>query len=225
VSDELPGCPAAGFSRIPVWMIDNNSNFCLVLSEALNRSGSVECARYFLSCRHALQELEKGAGPPAVILLDIKMPEMTGVEAIVPLKKLAPSARIIMLTSYDLDRNIQISLKRGASGYLLKSSTPAEIIHAIEAVQKGGAPIDPLIARKVMQAYVASDAEESAYRLSHREQEILRYVAEGLGTAEVAKRLGISHATVDTHVRNIFGKLGVHNRHAMVAKAIRERLI
>lgn len=225
MSEQLPTLSTPGSGGIPVWIVDNNRNFCLVLSEALNRTGRVDCSRYFFSSLHAIHELQAGAEPPAVILLDIKMPEMTGVEAITPLRKLAPSAKIIMLTSYDLDRNIKLSLAKGASGYLLKSSTPGEIVQAIESAEKGGAPIDPFVTRRMVRAFAPQPSGGETYDLSPREREILRLVAEGMGSNRVAERLGISRPTVDTHVRNIFEKLGVHNRHAMVAKAVRERLI
>lgn len=211
--------------RIPVWIVDNNKNFCVVLSEALNRSKTVRCTRYSFSCRSAIQDLEQERERPEVILLDIKMPEMSGLEALPRFKKLSPQTKIVMLTSYDFDRDIQTAIERGASGYLLKSATPADVIRAIETSRAGGAPIDPMIAKRMMNTFATPVPPGSTHNLSPREQEILRCLAEGVGTQEVAKKFSISEYTVETHIRNIFEKLGVHNRHAMVAKAIRERLI
>jgi DNA-binding NarL/FixJ family response regulator len=150
---------------------------------------------------------------------------MKGVDAIALFKRIAPSTDIIMLTSYDFDMDIRASLKRGASGYLLKSSQPLDIIRAIETVQKGGTPIDPMIAQRMTDAYIAEKPESDSYNLSVREREVIRWITKGLNSSEVAQQLSITYNTVETHIRNIFHKLNVSNRHALVAKAIKERLV
>jgi DNA-binding NarL/FixJ family response regulator len=211
--------------RISVWIVDDNKSFCVVLSEALNRSSGIFCEKYFHSCRLALENLETTNHPPQVILLDIKMPSMKGVDAIELFKRIVPSVNIIMLTSYDFDMDIRTSLKRGAAGYLLKSSQPLDIIRAIETVQKGGTPIDPMITQRMTDAYLAGKPESDAYNLSAREREVVRWITQGLNSSEVAQQLSITYNTVETHIKNIFHKLNVSNRHAMVAKAIKERLI
>lgn len=212
-------------SRISVWIVDDNKSFCVVLSEALNRSSSIVCEKYFHSSRMAIENLETTSHIPQVILLDIKMPGMKGVDAIALLKRIAPSTNIIMLTSYDYDMDIRTSLKKGASGYLLKSSQPLDVIRAIETVQKGGTPIDPMIAQRMTDAYIADKPDPDTYNLSAREKEVLRWITQGLNSSEVAQQLSITYNTVETHIKNIFHKLNVSNRHAMVAKAIKERLI
>jgi len=211
-------------NRIPIWIIDDNKGFCLILSEALNQSDSVECQKRFHSCRSAIQALTTEDSPPSVILLDIKMPRMSGLDAITTIKTITPSTQIIMLTSYDLDENIRIAMNRGAAGYLLKSSTPAEIISAIEKVQKGGSPLDPMITKRIMGAFLGQ-TEENRYHLTRREKDILQCVAGGLTTLEVSRKLNLSYYTVDTHLKNIFQKLDVHNRHGLVTKAHKERLV
>jgi DNA-binding NarL/FixJ family response regulator len=211
--------------RISVWIVDDNKSFCIVLSEALNRSNSIVCERYFHSSRQAIEYLETSNNPPQVILLDIKMPGTKGVDAIALLKRIAVSTDIIMLTSYDFDTDIRTSLKRGAAGYLLKSSQPHDIIRAIETVQKGGTPLDPMITHRMTDAFIAENPESDAYDLSAREREVIRWISQGLNSAEVAKQLSITYNTVETHIKNIFHKLNVSNRHAMVAKAIKERLV
>ncbi|MBN1396458.1 MAG: response regulator transcription factor [Bacteroidetes bacterium] len=211
--------------RISVWIVDDNKSFCVVLSEALNRSNSITCDRYFHSSRQAIEFLETNNHPPQVILLDIKMPGTKGVDAIESIKRIAPSTNIIMLTSYDFDTDIRTSLKRGASGYLLKSSQPMDIIRAIQTVQKGGTPLDPMITQRMTDAFIAENPESDAYNLSAREREVIRWISQGMNSAEVAQQLSITYNTVETHIKNIFHKLNVSNRHAMVAKAIKERLI
>ena len=210
--------------RIPVWIIDDNAGFCLVLSEALNQSSTIVCPRFFHTCRTALEALSEEDSPPSVILLDIKMPRMSGLDAITSIKKITPATHIIMLTSFDLDKNIRTAINRGASGYLLKSSTPNDIINAIEKVRIGGSPLDAMITQRVMKAFLGEN-DEDPYQLTKREKDILRFVASGLTTLEVAHKLSLSYYTVDTHLKNIFQKLNVHNRHGLVTKANKERLI
>jgi DNA-binding NarL/FixJ family response regulator len=211
-------------NRIPVWIIDDNKGFCLILSEALNQSETVECQKSFHSCRSAIQALTTEDSPPTAILLDIKMPRMSGLDAITTIKRITPATQIIMLTSYDLDENIRTAMNRGAAGFLLKSSSPADIITAIEKVQQGGSPLDPMVTKRVMGAFLG-ETEENRYRLTRREKDILRCVAGGLTTLQVAKRLNLSYYTVDTHLKNIFQKLDVHNRQGLVTKAHKERLV
>ena len=211
-------------NRIPVWIIDDNKGFCLILSEALNQSDTVECQKSFHSCKSALQALSTEDALPSVILLDIKMPRMSGLDAIATIRRITPATQIIMLTSFDLDENIRTAMNRGASGYLLKSSTPAEIITAVEKVQKGGSPLDPMLTKRVMEMFLGR-SEEDRYHLTRRERDILHCIAGGLASLEVAQKLNLSYYTVATHLKNIYEKLEVHNRQGLVTKAARERLI
>jgi DNA-binding NarL/FixJ family response regulator len=212
--------------KISVWIVDDNKNFCIVLAANLNKSASVECQQYYLSCKEAIRELEVSISPPSVILLDIKMPVLNGLDAINPVRELSPGTYIIMLTSYDLDENIRTAMKRGASGYLLKSSSPEDIIRAIESVLKGGYPLDPLITKKMMVSFVGWEDNENKYHLSPRERDVIRLIINrGLNNEEIAKELFISRYTVETHLKNIFHKLGINNRQKLMAKALKDRLV
>ncbi len=198
--------------KISTWIVDDNKNFCLVLAANLNKSKTVDCQRYYQSCKTLLRDFETEVSPPSVILLDIKMPLMNGLDAIIPIKRFSPASNIIMLTSYDLDENIRLAMKRGASGYLLKTASPDEIVRAIESVQQGGLPLDPTITKKMMAAYVGWEDEENAYNLSRRERDVLKLVTQGMNNVEIAEKLCISRFTVETHLRNIFHKLDIHSR-------------
>jgi len=211
--------------KIQVWIIDDNKNFCLVLAANLNKSSTVACQKYYHSCKAVINDLETESSPPSVILLDIKMSAMNGLDAIAPIRKLSPATNIIMLTSYDLDENIRTAMKRGASGYLLKSSSPDDIVRAIESVQVGGMPLDPLITRKMMESFVGWDDEENIYNLSPREKEVLKLVTQGLNNMEISQKLYISRFTVETHVKNIFHKLDIHDRQKLVVKALKNRIV
>jgi DNA-binding NarL/FixJ family response regulator len=211
--------------KINVWIIDDNKSFCIVLSEALNRSQTVFCSHYFHSYRFALRDDLIEDIPPQVILLDIKMPIVNGLDAIIPLKKRIPKLSIIMLTSLDSGPEIKLAIQRGANGYLLKSSTSADIIRSIESVSEGGSIIDPHIVKRLMDVYTGHAQEEQVYNLSIREKEIVKLFAFGLSTEEISKQLNISFNTVNTHRRNIFSKLNVHSRHSLVVKAYKEGLM
>jgi len=211
--------------KIQAWIIDDNKNFCLVLAANLNKSSRVVCQRYYHSAKAAINDLETESSQPDVILLDIKMSAMNGLDAIAPIRKLSPVTNIIMLTSYDLDENIRTAMKRGASGYLLKSSLPDDIVRAIESVQAGGLPLDPLITRKMMESFVGWDDEENIYNLSPREKEVLKLVTQGLNNTEISQELFISRFTVETHVKNIFHKLDIHDRQKLVVKALKNRIV
>ena len=210
--------------RIPVWVIDDNKGFCFILSESLNESGTVECTKFFHSVKPALQTLAAELPRPGVVLLDIKMPRTSGLDAITSIKKIDPEIRVVMLTSHDLDENIRTAMNRGASGYLLKSSTTDDIIQAIENVQKGGTPLDPMVTKKIMHVFLGQN-DENPYRLTRRERDILHFVATGQTALEMAVSLKLSIYTIETHVKNIYQKLNVHSRHALVTKANKERLI
>jgi len=211
--------------KISTWIVDYNKNFCLVLEANLNKSTTVNCQRYYLSCKSLLRDFAQEVSPPSVILLDIKMPAMNGLDAIVPIKRISPGSNIIMLTSYDLDEDIRSAMKRGASGYLLKSASPEEIIRAIESVQQGGLPLDAAITKKMMAAYVGWEDAANAYDLSPREKDVLKLVTQGMNNIEIAQKLYISRFTVETHLRNIFHKLDIHSRQKLVVKAIKNQII
>jgi DNA-binding NarL/FixJ family response regulator len=213
-----------GKDRIPVWIVDDNRSFCFLLSEALNQSKIVECRRFFHSCQTAIDALIKGNKGPGAILLDIKMPGMSGLQAIAKMRELSPETRIIMLTSYDADENIRIAINRGASGYLLKTSTPTEIVSAILNAEKGGAALDAMITKRMLEVYLGQN-QSNPYHLTKREQDVLRCAADGLTVQAMADRLSLSFFTVENHLRSIHRKFHVHNRQSLIIKAMKERLI
>jgi DNA-binding NarL/FixJ family response regulator len=211
--------------RIPVWIVDDVKSYCEVLSEALNRGTLVQCDKYYLSCKSAIQALAADKNPPSVILLDIMMPRLSGIDAIHMFKKTSPSTHIIMLTSHDLDENVRIAMNRGADGYLLKTSSPAEITGAIEKVVHGEMPIDATIVNRIIETFLSDGGGKDTHNLTRREKEVLRCATAGMTVHEMAEKLQISYFTVDTHLKNIHQKLNVHNRHGLVAKASKEGLI
>jgi DNA-binding NarL/FixJ family response regulator len=166
---------------------------------------------------------------PDVILLDVRMPRRTGVEACRAIKEAVPATKIIMLTVSDEEADLYESVKNGAAGYLLKDSSIEEVAQAIRVVNEGQSLISPSMAVKLIDEFKQMSKPEReqgpALRLTERELEVLRLVAKGLNNLEVAKELFISENTVKNHVRNILEKLQLHSRMEAVMYAMREKLL
>lgn len=161
-----------------------------------------------------------------IILLDINLPGLSGIEAIPLFKKKAPAQKIIMLTILEDDYHILEAIKKGADGYLLKKSSPAKILDSIQQVYEGGAALTPMVAKQVM-AFLkpAAQVPGSESNLTAREKEILTLITQGITNDLIAEKLFISIQTVRNHIKNIYDKLQVHSRAQVVAKAFKERLI
>ncbi|TMQ91562.1 response regulator transcription factor [Actinomadura soli] len=156
--------------------------------------------------------------PPDVVLMDIRMPGMDGLEATRELAVAAPATRVLVLTTFRRDEYVFSALRAGASGFLLKDCEPQELLDAIRVVAGGEGMLAPAVTRQLIDAFVAGSLrarprpDERLGLLTNREIEVLRSVAQGLSNAEIAASLGIGTATVKTHVNAIFGKLGLRDR-------------
>jgi DNA-binding NarL/FixJ family response regulator len=166
---------------------------------------------------------------PDVVLMDVRMPKRSGIEACLAIKDVAPTARIIMLTVSDEEADLYEAVKNGASGYLLKDSSIDEVAQAVRVVADGQSLISPSMAIKLLDEFKQmsrSDRQQvPSPRLTERELEVLKLVAQGLNNREIAKRLFISENTVKNHVRNILEKLQLHSRMEAVMYAVREKLL
>ncbi|WP_323791212.1 response regulator transcription factor [Nocardioides sp.] len=166
---------------------------------------------------------------PDVILLDVRMPKKSGIEACLAIKESVPSAKIIMLTVSDEEADLYEAVKSGASGYLLKDSSIEEVAQAIRVVADGQSLISPSMAIKLIDEFKQMSKPERetgpALRLTERELDVLRLVAQGHSNKEIAARLFISENTVKNHVRNMLEKLQLHSRMEAVMYAVRENLL
>jgi two-component system NarL family response regulator len=169
---------------------------------------------------------------PDVVLLDVRMPKGSGIEACVRIKEVAPSARIIMLTISDEEADLYEAIKAGATGYLLKEISIDEVASAVRAVYDGQSLISPAMASKLLTefALMAKRSNERTQqvptpRLTERELEVLKLVARGLNNRDIARELFISENTVKNHIRNILEKLQLHSRMEAVVYAVREKLL
>jgi len=193
-------------TRHGVRMILDHDEAIEVVGEATDGAEGVQQARILL---------------PDVVLLDIRMPGMNGLQAIAPI--VATGARVLVLTTYDVDENIYRAFRAGASGFVLKTARPEDLVYAVRVVARGDALVEPGISRRLVERFVARapDRRQAPWidRLSERESDVLREMARGSSNAEIARTLHISEATVKTHVTGVLGKLNVRDRLQAVVRA------
>jgi DNA-binding NarL/FixJ family response regulator len=218
---------ATGTEPVRVLVVDDQELFRRGLIMLLGSDSDIEVVGEAADGITATDLAVKTA--PDVILLDVRMPRRTGVEACRAIKEAVPSAKIIMLTVSDEEADLYESVKNGASGYLLKDSSIEEVAQAVRVVNEGQSLISPSMAVKLIDEFKQMSKPEReqgpALRLTERELEVLRLVAKGLNNREVAKELFISENTVKNHVRNILEKLQLHSRMEAVMYAMREKLL
>ena len=212
-------------NKTEVIIIEDNELLRDSLKEALNKSSIINCNNAFGSGETALNFIKKEELVPDIILLDIGLPGMSGIELIPELKKLSPSSKIIIITIHDDDENVFNAICAGASGYLLKDLSSEKIVASISEVMNGGAPMNSHIAKKVLNMFRDQNIKSDGYDLSVREKEILGFLVDGLSKKQIAEKIFLSHHTVDSHIRNIYAKLEVHSRSSAISKAIREKLL
>jgi len=191
------------------------------LARLIDRSEGFRCLSQHPSAENALEELPYQL--PDVVLMDINLPGMNGIECVRRLKELLPKAQIIMLTVYENTENIFNALTAGATGYLLKQTPPAELLAAIRDVHRGGSPMTSQIARKVVASFKKNTpAQAETEALTPREQEILDYLTKGYAYKEIAEALKVTYDTVHAHIRNIYEKLHVRSRGQAVARHLQQ---
>jgi DNA-binding NarL/FixJ family response regulator len=205
---------------ITVAIVEDNADLRGTLARVINRADGCQCVGHYADAESALVNLPKDK--PAVVLMDINLPGMNGVECVRRLKEILPDTLVVMLTAYEDTDNIFGSLQAGATGYLLKRSKSAEIIEAIKEAVGGGSPMTAHIARKVTQSFQARPvSHQPTENLTEREREVLDLLSQGFMYKEIADKLGIGFETVRTYIRRIYEKLQVRSRTEAVAKALR----
>ncbi|HPC59273.1 MAG TPA: response regulator transcription factor [Verrucomicrobiota bacterium] len=217
------GRPAGSHPGVSVWLIEDNHMFRKTVARVLGAQEGMECSQAFANAEDALDALRGGAVPD-VILVDVELPGLNGIDAVKTIKSITPASRVVMLTAFDDPDKIFRAICAGASGYLLKTAPIERIVEAIYEALNGGAPLNPQVAQSVLKMFAGLVQPTCDYGLTEREQRILELMTQGLIKKEIADQLGLSYHTVDTHLRNIYTKLHVHSRTGAVAKALKERL-
>ena len=191
----------------------------------IDSSSGMECVGTFADCRDVVRHVSECL--PDVVLMDIDMPHVDGLEGVTLLRKQFKDLKILMQTVFEDNEKIFASILAGADGYLLKQTSPAKLLEGIVEVSQGGAPMTPAIAKKVLQLFAqrSSLAKPNDFKLTERETQILKLLVDGFSYKLIADKCDISYATVNTHVSHIYEKLKVSSAAAAVSMALREGLV
>lgn len=214
---------------IRVMIVDDHALFRRGLQMVLEAEEGIEVVGEAGDGQEAIQKAEEAM--PDVVLMDVRMPKRSGIEATTALKEVLPNVKILMLTISDEEADLYEAIKAGASGYLLKEISIEEVANAVRAVEAGQSLISPSMASKLLTEFATmvkkTDDRQPlpAPRLTERELQVLKLVAQGFNNRDIAKDLFISENTVKNHVRNILEKLHLHSRMEAVVYAVREKLL
>ena len=210
---------------IKVAIFEDNRNLREGLFQLIDGSEGFCCVGAFANCDGLIHDIRDSE--PDVILMDIEMPGLSGIEAIRILKDNFPGIKILMETIFDDTEKIFDSICNGAEGYILKNTAPVQILSAIKEIYEGGAPMTPSVASKVLKMFKKNSSAhlKETFSLTEREKEILRSLVEGMSYKMIAATCFISIDTVSGHIKNIYKKLQVHSKSEAVAKAIRGRIV
>ncbi len=210
---------------IKVAVFDDNKPRRELLQLLLNNSDGLTCTDAYEDCRNIVNNIS--ANVPDVILMDIDMPHVNGIEGLIALRKHYPKVKVLMQTIFEDDDKVFDAIVAGADGYILKKTPPAKLLEAITDVMEGGAPMTPTVARQVLLLFNKKHEriQKKDFNLSAREQEILAYLVQGLSYKMIADKCFISYATVNSHISHIYEKLHVSSGTEAVAKAMEYKIV
>lgn len=206
-----------------VWVVEDDTVYRRMLSRVLNRSDEISECRVFPSCIEFFDALRIWESPD-MVLMDLGLPEMSGVEGIQKLVEDNPEVSVVVLTVFSEKEKVFNALEAGASGYLLKSATGPEIIKGLQEVSLGGSALSPAVAKIVLED-IRKPVPNDEYKLATREIEVLEKLALGMSVKEIAEALSISKSTVSTYLERLYQKLQVQSQSGAVAKALRSGII
>ena len=199
---------------ISIAIVEDLKEVAIELSHIINEEKGFVCNQVYFNAEEAITFLSKN--PVDIVLIDIGLPGMSGIEAIIHLKQIVPQTEFCMFTVFEDDEKIFKSLKAGAKGYVLKNEDPTAIVHSLKDLSKGGSPMNPIIARKVIDSFsrvsIQGKDVNNNLPLSPREMEILELLSKGLLYKEISQSLGITVGTVKQHIHKIYHKLQVNNK-------------
>lgn len=217
------GDPRAGTEKIAVVLVDDHAIVRQGLRTYLELQPDIEVVGEASDGREAVGVVRDAL--PDIVLMDLVMPHSDGVEATRAITSLAPSTRVIVLTSFSEDEKVFASIKAGAQGYLMKDVLPQDLVKAIRTVYRGEAQLDPEIARKLMQEFTNPQPQTPRHDLTERELEVLRLIAHGKTNKDISEDLVLSEKTVKTHVSNILQKLHLSDRTQAAVYALRQKIV
>jgi len=207
---------------IKIGIVEDNPTLRSSLESLFNRTEGMRCAVSLNNLLNVVSEV--GSAQPDIILMDIGLPNISGIEGVRTVKTHFPKIQVLMFTVFDDDENIFDAIRAGASGYLLKRTPPEDIVQAILDLYQGGAPMTASIARRVLQSFQATPPTiHQDYQLTVRENEILYSLVDGLSYKKIADKYCVSISTIRTHICNIYSKLHVNSKAEAVARVLGPR--
>ena len=211
-------------ARLTVVIVEDERDVREGLAILIDGAPGFQCKSCYRTMEHALAHLD--ADCPDVLLTDLALPGMSGIDGIAALRKTHPQLPVLALTVFDTDDKVLNALCAGASGYVLKNMPPERLLESLQEVASGGAPMSPEIARRVVRLFREfRPAPGASYHLTRQETQLLKLLADGHHKKTAAHEMGISINTVSFHLKHIYEKLQVHSKTEAVAKALRERLV
>jgi DNA-binding NarL/FixJ family response regulator len=209
---------------IKLLLFEDNPQLREGLSMLINGSEGFEVLGAFKNCDHVVEEVE--AYNPDVILMDIDMPGINGIEGLKRIRAVNTEVKILMLTVFDDNKNVFNAISNGANGYILKKTPPARLLEYIAEAQTGGAPMTASIATQVLKMFSSMNSEKGEdYNLSEREKQVLQLLVDGYSYKMIAAEMYIAIDTVRSHIKKIYEKLQVNSKSEAVAKAFKDRLV
>ena len=206
-----------------VVIFEDNNHLRESLQLLISASGNFECIGAFADTRNAVSNINRLL--PDIIVTDIEMPIMNGIDTTRLIKNKFPEIPILILTVFDDSERIFQSLQAGGNGYLLKNSSPEEILHAMAEVYNGGSALSPAVKRKVIQVFQNNEPVKNEFHLTQKEKELLQLLVQGMSYKMIADAMLISFETVKSHIKNIYRKLHVSSNAEAVAKALKNKIV
>jgi DNA-binding NarL/FixJ family response regulator len=209
---------------IKVGIVEDNAALKLSLEQLFNKTQGMQCVASLNNLMNVLSEFKRAK--PDVVLMDIGLPGINGIEGVRTVKSNFETIQVLMFTVFEDDEKIFDAIRAGASGYLLKKTPPEEIVQAVRELHEGGAPMSPSIARKVIHVFQSQPPPAiTDYQLTGREKEILYSLVDGLSYKKIAEKYFISISTIRTHISNIYQKLHVNSKSQAVAKVLQNKSV
>jgi DNA-binding NarL/FixJ family response regulator len=210
---------------INVWILEDHEVFAKQVRRLINDEDDMTCPHHFATAADLYEKLRFTSESPDLLLLDIGLPRRDGIEVLGDLRRIMPNLKVVILTSFDEREKVYRAICSGASGYLLKSADPEEILAGIRDVIHGSSALSSPIAKMILEGFSRYGPVESIEPLTTREEDVLRYLVKGLIKKEIADQLAISQHTVDMHLRSVYRKLHVRSQTEAVSKALRQGIV